>query len=110
MEGPVYPAAFARYGLAMRTPSPADRVLVDDVIFAELTQGQLVDSSRAEYVRIIDGLRRENEDERRRFLENLVAAIDHPYGRVLIVLTLRADSTTVPSRTGSSLSASAPAS
>ncbi len=38
----------------MRTPSPADRALVDDVIFGELTQGRLVDSSRAEYVRIID--------------------------------------------------------
>ena len=62
MEGPVYPAAFARHGLAMRTPSPADRALVDDVIFGELTQGRLVDSSRAEYVRIIDGLRREGCD------------------------------------------------
>ena len=62
MEGPVYPAAFARHGIAMRTPAPADRALVDDVIFGELTQGQLVDSSRAEYVRIIDGLRRDGCD------------------------------------------------
>jgi aspartate racemase len=58
MEGPVYPAAFAGHGLALRTPPPADRTLVDDVIFGELTQGQLVDRSRAEYVRIIDALRR----------------------------------------------------
>ena len=51
-----------------------------------------------------------DEDERRRFLENLVAAIDDPYGRVLTVLTLRADSYHRPLATGSSLSASAPAS
>jgi aspartate racemase len=62
MEGPVYPAAFARHSVAMRTPAPADRVLVDDVIFGELTQGRLVDGSRTEYVRIIDGLRRDGCD------------------------------------------------
>src|SRR6476660_9281043 len=62
MEGPVYPAAFARHGIALRTPEPADRALVDEVIFGELTQGRLLDASRAEYVRIIDGLRREGCD------------------------------------------------
>jgi aspartate racemase len=62
MEGPVYPAAFAGHGIALRIPEPADRALVDDVIFGELTQGRLVDRSRAEYVRIIDGLRREGCD------------------------------------------------
>jgi aspartate racemase len=31
---------------------------VDDVIFGELTQGRLVDASRAEYLRIIDELKR----------------------------------------------------
>ena len=62
MEGPVYPAAFARHGLAMRTPGVADRALVDEVIFEELCQGQLVDSSRAEYIRIIEALRRDGAD------------------------------------------------
>jgi aspartate racemase len=62
MEGLVYPAAFARQGIAMRTPAPADRALVDEVIFSELTQGRLVEASRAEYIRIIDGLRREGCD------------------------------------------------
>ena len=57
MEGPVYPAAFALHGIALRTPPPADRALVDDVIFGELTQGRLVDGSRAEYVRIIEAFR-----------------------------------------------------
>jgi aspartate racemase len=56
MEGPVYPAAFARHGIALRTPAPADRALVDDVIFGELTQGRLVDASRAAYIRIIASL------------------------------------------------------
>jgi aspartate racemase len=62
MEGPVYPAAFARHGITMRIPEPADRALVDEVIFSELCQGRLVDTSRAEYVRIIDRLRREGCD------------------------------------------------
>ena len=34
----------------------------------------------------------EDEAERRRFLANLVAAIDDPHARVVVVLTLRADS------------------
>jgi aspartate racemase len=54
MEGPVYPAAFARHGLEQRTPPPEDRALVDRVIFDELTQGRLVDASRREYVRIVE--------------------------------------------------------
>jgi aspartate racemase len=62
MEGPVYPAAFARHGVEQRTPAPADRELVDDVIFDELTQGRLEAASRAEYVRIIAGLKLEGCD------------------------------------------------
>jgi len=62
MEGGVYPAAFARHGIAIRTPAPADRELVDTVIFNELCQGQLLDSSRAEYVRIIGALEQEGCD------------------------------------------------
>ena len=62
MEGPVYPAAFSRHGIALRTPAPADRALVDEVIFGELTQGRIVDSSRAEYVRIIEDFRQEGCD------------------------------------------------
>jgi aspartate racemase len=58
MEGPVYPAAFARHGIGMKTPTAADRALIDRVIFDELCQGRLIDSSRAKYVRIIDGLKR----------------------------------------------------
>jgi len=57
MEGPVYPAAFARCGIALRIPAPADRRLADGVIFGELTQGRLVDASRVEFIRIIDDLK-----------------------------------------------------
>jgi aspartate racemase len=58
MEGPVYQEALRRVGIGLRTPDPADRALVDRVIFDELTQGQLTDASRAEFIRIIEGLRR----------------------------------------------------
>jgi len=62
MDGPVYPAAFARAGLDMGVPPPADRKIVDDIIFGELTQGVLTSASRAEYVRIIEALQREGCD------------------------------------------------
>src|SRR5262249_26705639 len=62
MEGPVYPAAFARHGLRIQTPAPDDRELVDRVIFDELCQGRAIDASRAEYVRIIGELQREGCD------------------------------------------------
>lgn len=57
MEGPVYPEAFARHGIALRTPAPPDRALVDGIIFGELTLGRLLDASRSEFIRIIEGLR-----------------------------------------------------
>jgi aspartate racemase len=62
MDGPVYAAAFKRAGLDMRVPAPADRKIVDDIIFAELTQGVLTDASRAEYLRIIELLQGEGCD------------------------------------------------
>jgi aspartate racemase len=62
MSGPVYPAAFGRVGLAMDVPGEADRKLIDDVIFDELCQGTLRDDSRARFVAIIDGLRRDGCD------------------------------------------------
>lgn len=62
MEGPVYPAAFDRHGIGLRTPSLQDRVLVDEVIFGELCQGRVEDASRREYVRIIEHFDREGCD------------------------------------------------
>jgi len=58
MAGPVYPAAFARAGIAMRTPSPGDGEVLNDVIFRELCQGMIRDESRDEYVRVIDDMKR----------------------------------------------------
>jgi aspartate racemase len=46
----------------MRTPPAADRKLVDDIIFGELTQGVLTDASRREYLRVIDALKDEGCD------------------------------------------------
>ena len=62
MEGPVYPAAFARHGIALETPAPADRALVDRVIFDELCQGRLLEVSRREFVRISEAFRRDGCD------------------------------------------------
>jgi aspartate racemase len=56
MTGSVYPAAFARAGLELRTPPEADRTRVDDVIFGELCLGIIDDRSRSEYLRIIGDL------------------------------------------------------
>jgi len=62
MTGPVYPAAFARSELEMRTPSAEDRTRIDDVIFEELCRGVIHDRSRATYVSIIEKLARDGCD------------------------------------------------
>ena len=62
MAGTVYPRAFARAGLDMKTPAAADCELVNDVIFRELCQGVIRDASRAELVRIIEDLKRSGCD------------------------------------------------
>ena len=62
MQGPAYPAAFARHGLEWRLPSAADRAIVDRVIFDELCQGVIREAARAEYVRIIGTLAGEGCD------------------------------------------------
>lgn len=56
MEGSVYPAAFSRYGVGMRTPDADDRALVNRVILDELCQGQILEASREKYVAIIQSL------------------------------------------------------
>lgn len=62
MEGPAYRAACARHRLELCVPPPAERDLVDRVIFEELCQGRLLDESRSEFVRVIAGLAREGCD------------------------------------------------
>ena len=56
MDGPVYRGALARHGLAGEVPGPADRELVNDVIFEELVNGVFTEESRGEYVRVIEDL------------------------------------------------------
>lgn len=53
MEGPVYPAAFGRRGIAWEVPDPADRDTIHRIIFEELCLGVFTDASRQDYVRII---------------------------------------------------------
>lgn len=62
MEGPSYAAAFARFGVELRTPSETDRAMTDRVIFGELTRGVISDASRAEYVRVITDLKAQGCD------------------------------------------------
>jgi len=58
MTQPMYPAALARAGLATITPPEPDRRRVDEVIFAELCRGEVTDTARRDYVRIIADLER----------------------------------------------------
>lgn len=46
------------YGLTVLTPPEHDRQIVHDIIYKELVLGQVKDSSRAEYLRIIRDLQR----------------------------------------------------
>jgi aspartate racemase len=62
MEGPSYPAAFARAGVELAAPEPDERALIDRVIFEELCQGVIDDASRAEFVRIIERMKGEGCD------------------------------------------------
>jgi aspartate racemase len=62
MEGPAYPAAFARHGLEMRTPDAADRELLNRFIFDELCQGMITAAARAEFVRVIEALKSQGCD------------------------------------------------
>ncbi|MCU1419541.1 MAG: aspartate racemase [Mycetocola sp.] len=56
MEADFYRDRLAAAGLEMLTPEPADRALVHRVIYEELCVGVVSDTSRAEYLRIIDDL------------------------------------------------------
>ena len=62
MEGPTYPAAFARAGVGLVAPEPDERALIQRVIFDELCQGVITGASRADYVRIIERMKRDGCD------------------------------------------------
>jgi aspartate racemase len=56
MNGPVYPRALGRRGIATEVPESDDREIINRIIFDELVNGVFTDSSRAEYRRIIANL------------------------------------------------------
>lgn len=56
MEAEFYRARFAEHDIDVLVPEPADRRLVHQVIFGELTRGVLREESREHYVRIMRGL------------------------------------------------------
>jgi aspartate racemase len=56
MEGPVYPRALAARGIAAELPVPEDRVILHEIILAELVNGAFTESARQEYSRIIGRL------------------------------------------------------
>ncbi|MEV0629442.1 aspartate/glutamate racemase family protein [Nonomuraea wenchangensis] len=58
MEMDFYRDRMRRHGVEVVVPEEPDRTVVHDVIYQELTQGRVEDSSREEYRRIIAGLAR----------------------------------------------------
>ena len=62
MNGPVYPGALGRRGIAWAVPSAEDQKTVHDIIFDELCLGVFTDSSRDTYVRIIEKLKADECD------------------------------------------------
>ena len=56
MTGPVYPGAFARWGLDWEVPDEADRAEIHRIIFDELCLGEVKDVSRDIYLAIIERL------------------------------------------------------
>lgn len=56
MDGPLYPGHLARRGIAAEVPAPADREVVNRIIFEELVNGVFDAGARRQYVRIIEAL------------------------------------------------------
>ena len=57
MEGEFYKGRLAgQHGLRVVVPDDRDRETVDRVIYSELCQGQILEASRSEYLRIISSL------------------------------------------------------
>ena len=56
MEQDFYTGVLEKRGITVLTPEEGDRALVNRVIFDELCLGEIRDGSRAEFLRVIDGL------------------------------------------------------
>lgn len=62
MEGTVYPAALTAAGIEYRTPSPEQSTRINQIIFDELVNGQILPPSLAYYIEVISGLKDEGCD------------------------------------------------
>ncbi len=62
MEEPFYSDRLARHGKKAVTPDEGDRMLVDRVVFEELTQGKVLDRSRAAYLDVVSRLAERGAD------------------------------------------------
>jgi aspartate racemase len=62
MEGPVYREALNAAGIEHRVPGPEQRTRINQIIFDELVNGQLLPRSLAYYVEVIRGLKDEGCD------------------------------------------------
>jgi aspartate racemase len=59
MEAPFYPTVFARFGIAVALPSPADRTWIHERYVGELLRGQFRDETRREITSLVARLRDE---------------------------------------------------
>ena len=62
MEGPVYPEALKAASIEHRTPSAVERERINQIIFDELVNGQILPRSLAYYVEVIQSLKDEGCD------------------------------------------------
>jgi len=62
MEGSVYPKKMEAAGVEHLIPDKEDRELINRIIFDELVYGRFENSARAEFVRIIGGLKQKGCD------------------------------------------------
>jgi aspartate racemase len=58
MEGPLYPDALSRGGINVLTPGGEERAFINNAIYTELVNGQVLPKTRARFLEIIDQLAR----------------------------------------------------
>jgi len=57
MSGTVYPEMFEKHAVTISSPAEGDRKIVDDIIFRELVNGILNETSRVRYKEVIDRMK-----------------------------------------------------
>jgi aspartate racemase len=62
MDGSLYPTALGRRGIAAAVPAPDDRRVVNQIIFDELVNGVLTESSRRRCIEVIERLAGQGSD------------------------------------------------